>query len=391
VLDGRREPYELWFAALARAGRVDDALAVLDRWQGRALLDALSRPEPAMPLDLRDAASRIEKLTSWLPALASEALLDSAPARSAISQPGATDVLAIAVADGELWRATSSRGQFQLVDLGRFADRKDRIERFAAAPTDRALADELGQLLLDGQAGRATRDALRVVLDGPLSAFPVAALRSGGRALIAVRPIVRAPRLSVLACAPPSSEPPRAIAIADPAGDLPDARREAQAAAAVLGATSWVGSGATSPELFAAGRGDLLHVAIHAAGDVDGDALVLHDQTIHALEIAARSRGPALVVLAMRGGGSGARAGGGAPGAVVSAFLAAGSTQVVSALQPLSDAAALAVMSRFYRAGGAQDPVHVLADIQASLAGTGDTDWPGLVVWGRDQCRAGRP
>ena len=60
-------------------------------------------------------------------------------------------------------------------------------------------------------------------------------------------------------------------------------------------------------------------------------------------------------------------------------------------LRPLSDAGARELMTRFYRAGGAADAVHVLAALQAQLAGAGDTDWPDLAVFGRDLCAAGRP
>ena len=464
VLDGRREPYELWFSALARAGRVDDALAALDRWQGRALLDALSRPDRTLPLDLRDAASRIETTSSWLSIVAAAPGIGGTPgggppsgvapggvapggvatsgvapggvapggvasggvapggvapsggasggvapggvasggvapgggARGGVAPSGvasalrSADVLALVVADRELWRVTSSAGRVDLADLGPFAAVRDRIERFIAAPTDRALAGELGRVLLGDAAPRATRDALRVVLDGPLARLPVGALRSsGGRALISARPIVRATRLAAVACATPAPGAHRAVVIADAAGDLPGARHEAEDAAGRLGATSWIGAGAASPELFAAAPGDLLHLAVRAAGDADDSALALHDRSIRALEIAARTRGPALVVLSVRGGPGEPAAGRDLAG-LAGAFVAAGSTQVVAALRPLADDAARAVMARFYAAGGPDDPVGVLAEIQAQLATTEDTDWPALAVFGRDLCPTGR-
>ena len=49
VLSTRREPYELLFVALARAGRARDAMLAFDQWQGRTLLDAMARPSPLAP------------------------------------------------------------------------------------------------------------------------------------------------------------------------------------------------------------------------------------------------------------------------------------------------------------------------------------------------------
>jgi pentatricopeptide repeat protein len=384
VLSTRREPYELLFLALVRAGRVDEALDVFDQWQGRTLLDALARPSANAPVDLRGTAMRFDNLGAWLPAVAATPLMQTDPGRLAIAKLRSTDLLVLAVADHELVRVTSGGGRLDVVDLGPIASFTSRIEKFSATPTDRALAEDLGRLLVPDTVFRTTRDTLRVVLDGALSALPVAALRHGGRPLIAVRPIVRSPRISELACAAPPDAPRTATILADATGDLPGARSEAAALATLLGTTSAVGAGATSAALFAAGKSNLLHVAVHADIDASGGFLALYDQKLHALDISARRIGPPLVVLSACT--SALSNDYDLAGSLATAFLAGGSAQVVATLRPVSDAGAQELTSRFYRAGGAGDPVHVLASIQAALADTNNLDWPSFAVFGHDLC-----
>jgi pentatricopeptide repeat protein len=392
VLSTRREPYELLFTALARAGRVDEAVAVFDQWQGRSLLDALSKPLPAAPLDLRGAASRLENFGKWLPAVSNAPLMMQSLGRPVIEAVRSIDLLALAVADHHLWRITAAGGQVQLDDLGLFEALKERIDRFTVAPTDGALADELGQLLLRDTIVRTTPEALRVVLDGPLATLPVAALRRHGKPLIAVRPIIRASRVSEVACAARPTQPGTAIILADAGGDgaagaaLPEARAGARSIAALLGTTSSVGAAATSTALYAAKRNDVLHVAVHADIDAEGSYLALYDQKVHALDISARKLGPALVVLAACASALSNDLE--LAGSLVTAFLAGGSTQVMATLRPISDRGAHELTTRFYREGGANAPVRVLARLQASLAGTDNPDWPFFAVFGHDLCNS---
>jgi tetratricopeptide (TPR) repeat protein len=384
VLSTRRESYELLFLALARSGRIEQALDVFDQWQGRSLLDALSRPSGSAPVDLRATALRFENLGAWLPAASTAPLLQAGAGRLAIATLRSTDLFVLAVADRELVRVTSAGGQLDVVDLGPYASFAQRLEQFTATPTDPALAEQLGQLLVPSQVFRTTHETLRVVLDGPLSALPVAALRHAGRPLIADRPIVRSPRISEVACAEPRAARRTATVLADAVGDLPGARREAEELAALLGTTSAVGSLATSKALFSSGQSSLLHVAVHADIDASGGFLMLYDQKIHALDISARRLGPPLVVLSACASALSNDLE--LAGSLASAFLAGGSTQVVATLRPVSDTGAQQLTSRFYAAGGAGDPVHVLASVQTSLAETDNTDWPSFAVFGHELC-----
>lgn len=384
LLSSRREPYELLFIVLARTGRFEAALSVFDQWQGRTLLDAVSRSNSPQTIALRGVAKRLDKLGVWLPAASAAPLLRTDAGHALTADLRNTDVLALVIADGDLWCVTTGNGELHITDLGRLSALQDRLDRFQTHPTDQALADELGELILLGSTFRTTQDALRVVLDGPLSGLPIAALRRHGRALISVRPIVRAPRLSEIACKDTSHRSADAVVLADPRGNLPEARREAQLIASLLGTTSSVGPAATSTALFAAARGGILHVATHADIETDGGFLDLYDQAITALEISARAIGPALVVLAACDSALSNDAE--LAGALSTAFLAGGSTQVVATLRPISDTGTRNLITRFYRDGGARDPVRVLAHIQASLSNTDDTEWPSFAVFGHDFC-----
>jgi hypothetical protein len=386
VLSTRRMPYELLFVALARAGRVDDAVVALDRWQGRALLDALAEPSPRTSPGLLAAARRVSHLGTWLPVVSGTPLGVAAEPAQLLAALRTVDLLALVVAERDVWRVTASQGRLDIADLGPFAGLQDALDRFAAAPTEPALAGELGARLVLAAAVRATPAPLHVLLDGPLASLPVVALRRGGRPLIAIRPVVRVLRLPLIACTPSRPRARRTV-IADARSDLSDARREAGELSSVLGFTAAVGDAATSAALFQAAGSDVLHLAVHAAIGAGGGVLELRDRGVSALEISAARLGPPLVMLSACGSASAAADE--LAGSLAAGFLAAGSNQVVATLRPVSDAGARRLTTRFYSAGGMTDPVRALARIQAELADTGDTDWPRFAVFGHDTCSDG--
>jgi CHAT domain-containing protein len=252
-----------------------------------------------------------------------------------------------------------------------------------AAPTDAAATAALGALVLPDAIAQPTRAPLHVLLDGPTAALPIAALRHGGVPLAAIRPVVRVlgvPRTSCVDVAPRG----RAIAIADPDGTLAAAAAEATAVAERLGGDRFVGADATSARLFATAPDAVLHLAVHADVNALGGVLDLFDRDVSALEISARKLGPALVVLSACGSARAADIE--LAGSLATAFLAAGSRQVVATLRPVDDAGAREVATRFYDAGGADDPVRALAEVQAALAGTSNRDWPNFAVYGHARC-----
>jgi len=385
ILATRREPYEVLFTVFARAGQTEKAIEVFDQWQGRTMLDAMARPSPEAVPRLSSTASKVRGLGLWLPAV-SNAPLMKLDGRGVLETLRKIDLVALAVVEGDIWRITASRGKAPQIDQLQksLEELGDQLDRFRATPTDRALANELGALILPKEAVRDTREPLYVVLDAPLATLPFAALRRDDRPVIAARPVIRSPRLPAAAVSC-SARPGvgSAVVLADVAGDLPEARRESAQVASLFGATPLVGAAATSTALFAAKPDSLLHVAVHAGVDGSG-VLKLHDRAVSAPEISATKLNPALVVLSACSTAQSSDPE--AAGSLSTAFLAGGSAHVIATLRPVSDAGTLEITSRFYAARGVQDPVHVLADIQAKLANSENKDWPNFAVFGGDVC-----
>lgn len=388
ILDRRRLPYELRFAALARGQHVEEAAMVFDDWQGRTVQDWLATPRPIGSIDYRGVAAQVRRLDRWLQAASRAAFARSADRDAVLDTMQRTDLLALIVADDELWSLVASHGRPRLTKIGPWREIKERVSAFSGQPTDRQLASELGQLLVPDDLFRETSEVLHVLLDSQLQGLPVAALRHGGAPLIALRPITRVLRLPETRCVPAThARRATVLAVADPG--IPLAPAEGAVVAALLHTTSQTGAAATRDALLAAGGADVLHVAAHGVIGDDGVALQLADGHVFAAELPARHLGPPLVVLTACDAASSR-----VPelaGSLAAGFLAAGSQHVVATLRQISDASALQISANFYRYGGVSDPAHALARVQAELARTTNEDWPNMVVFGLDVCPGTAP
>src|SRR5262249_17235245 len=223
---------------------------------------------------------------------------------------------------------------------------------------------------------------------GEIAGLPVAALRVEGVPLIARRPVVHPPRLSQLGCVEPV-RPKHSLVIADAKGDLVNALLEAVDLATHYHFTPALGSAATSDAVFSAGPDDYVHLAVHAFVQPSGGALQLHDRRVSALEISARRTGPSLVFVAAC---SSAMANDGELAtSLATAFLAAGSPQVLATLRPVNDGGTAEIAKAFYAHDGIADPARALARIQTALAQTRNADWPNFVLYGHDICRKESP
>jgi tetratricopeptide (TPR) repeat protein len=385
VLSSRRQPYELLFTAYVQAKRIEDAFQVFDQWQGRTLLDELARPSTDPSLGLSKTAARVQNLGRWLPAVSRAPLMasDGRAGTDALAKLK-IDLVALAVAEHKVWRLTASRGQLRIDPLGDYEALEGRLDKFKTTPTDPVAAAELGELFLPEDVVYSTKDPLYMVLDAAFTSLPVVALRRNGQLLIAVRPVIRAPRFPVISECEPRAEIDSAVVLADAAGDLPDARRESSKVASRFSTTPLVGDAATSTALFAAKSDALLHVAVHADVDAGGGVLKLHDRAVFAPEVTANRLGPALVVLSACSTASSWDPE--SAGALSTAFLAAGSKRVIATLRSISDAGALELTTQFYSNRGAEDPARVLAEVQAKLAGSGNKEWPSFAVFGSEVC-----
>jgi tetratricopeptide (TPR) repeat protein len=391
VLASRRAAHELLFMVLAHTKRFAEAIAIFDQWQGHTLLEAMSRPELGKQPALAEMASKIESLRKLMPA-ASRAPLLSSGDRDVAGALRSLDLFALAIVDGNVWRMTAQRGQLRIDKLGSLNELSEELDKFQANPTDPALAAAAGERLVPAELFGET-STLHVVLDTQLASLPVVALRRGDKPLIAVRPVIRLPRLpsgpasaTDAACATPAGTG-GATVLADPDGSLPSARMESKEIAPLLATTPLVGASATSKALFAAKPSSVLHVAVHAGFDTYGGVLRLHDRPVSALEISTNKLGPPLVVLA--GCSTAGSADPELAGSLSTAFLASGSSQVIATLRPVTDEGAVDVMRRFYQRGGIADPVRTLAAIQTELAGSANKDWPNFAVFGNNGCASG--
>jgi hypothetical protein len=354
----------------------------IDAWQGRTVQDALERPRPPASLDHQGITEQITRLGRWLPLASQSTFARSPDLESVLSTMRGIDLLALIVADGDVWRLTANHGPPQLSRIATLVEVQGLAADFYGHPTDVKLASALGALLLPDESFRATRDVLHVLVDVRLKGLPVAALRRGPMALIEMRPIVRVLRLPETRCVH-AARSGHATVLADPGGDLEMAQKEGEEVARLLHTTSKAGAAATKAALLAAAHDAVLHVAAHATTGVDS-TIKLADCEMSALEISARRVAPSLVMLsacnAARSDDSELA------GSLAAGFLAAGSQNVIATLRPITDAGALAVSKHFYLAGGVADPARALQAAQAALVGTSNTDWPYFTVFGSDVC-----
>jgi tetratricopeptide (TPR) repeat protein len=392
VLEKRRAPYELLFTALARSQQIEEAAMAFDAWQGRTVQDALATPRPPASLSFRGIADQVTRLDAWLQ-VASPALFAPNHDKAAVLHTmQGIDLLALIVADGDVWSLVANHGPPRLSKIKPLAEILNLVEDFRGHPTDLKLASDLGALLLPDDAFRKTHEVLHVLVDGQLGqsgegggfgGLPVAALRHGGTPLIAMRPIVRLLRLPETRCVH-VIRTGHATVIGAPGPRIPDALAEAEQVAGLLRTTSKIGPAATKEALFAAKNDSVLHIAAHGTMGMDGASLELVDGEVPALAIWAHRVAPSLAVLsacdAVTANDSELA------GSLAAGFLGAGSQHVVATLRSISDSGALEISTRFYGEGGVADPARALAIVQSALANTSNTDWPNVAVFGPDVC-----
>jgi tetratricopeptide (TPR) repeat protein len=386
VLAKRRASYELLFTALARGQQIEAAAMIFDEWQGRTVQDALATPRPPASLGYRGVADQVTRLGAWL-RVASQAAFARSPDRDSVLRTmQGIDLLALIVANDEVWRLVASHGPPRLSRIKPLAEIQELVGEFLGHPTDAKLASELGALLLPDDSFQATREVLHVLVDGRLGGLPVAALRRGAAPLIAMRPIVRVLRLPETRCVHVTRSG-HATVLAAPDAKIPNALAEAAQVAGLLHTTSKTGAAATRAALFAAADDAVLHVAAHGTMG----ALVLADGEVSALEIPVRRLAPSLAVLMACDAATSNEFEFELAGSLAAGFLGAGSQHVVATLRSISDTGALEISTGFYRHGGVADPARALAAVQSALAKTNNTDWPNVAVFGPDVCLEGAP
>lgn len=365
MLPRRRAPYAALFALLARAGRVDEALAALEAFTARSLLDALARAEGG------DASTRAETIA---------ALRSGLGAAGAAVDLGAREILVHVEAADRLWVVhRAARGVVSIVDRGDLGATARLIDRLAADLDDDAAARELGARLIPKAIG-AGDQPLFVVPTGRFLGLAYAALRRGEERLIDQRPVVLAPSLRSFATRPLVAQPSGSLVIADADGSLPAAREEASEVARRIGTTPRTGSSATRA-LLGGGSFEVLHLGVHSGLDAEGAWLSLHDGRWTSRDVLGSKLHAEVVVLASCASASTRREE--LWGSLAAAFLANGSGAVIATLGSVDDRDARALVGALYRHDLESDPARALAAAQRDLARSlPPRRWASFVVYG---------
>lgn len=363
VAASHRQPFLRLLGLHARRAEWPDALRLVMELDALALL---ATERSALPLPMELAAAGKPRPPADLPPVPQ--LLEAWRGRR----------LSILVSDErQLWRLQLQGGQVTGQAVGSAAELEALARTLEADPGNAVAAAALGAAIVPA-TGLATSLAtslatisaapsIDVLLIGPLSRTPLAALTLDGRPLADRAPLVRV--LGVLPLrtdparlaergepdAPAEPVPPTrralSVVLGDPRGDLPGARAEAATVAAALGATPLLGAEATRRALAEASDTGLLHVAAHAVLDARGPLLLLADGAVGRDELLARPGAPSVVVLASCGSAV-ARDDAGW-GSLAGAYLAAGADFVIASAWSVDDASTRRFVEELYTAPAA--------------------------------------
>ncbi|HEX5496680.1 MAG TPA: CHAT domain-containing protein [Mycobacteriales bacterium] len=298
---------------------------------------------------------------------------------------GEVALLEFVAHDGVLSVVSIVDGRLRLRALGRLAEVRDLVDRLPFAlhrlirhTTSRA-SRSAARTLLEHTAARLDQILLRplpevvgrplvLVPTGPLQSLPWSILPS-----CAGRPVTVSPSASLwrAACTRPPAETGRVTVAAGP--DLPAARFEAEAVAAIHGTTALLGPAATVGAVAAALNGaNVAHFASHGRVRADNplfSSLWLSDGPLMVYDLERLDRLPRTVVLAACDSGRPVVRAGDELLGLSATFLARGTTQLVAPVLPVPDAETAPVMIAFHRLLAAGQPAAVaLASAQRSMA-----------------------
>ena len=388
----KRRPYARLFALRADRGDSAGAFAVWDRYQRRAFVQTfLPASESGRDVDpspvaaAQEARQRLVFLSQILPNVTASPVARPVAGQSAgcALPPRWLSGLFYFHGIDHLYVIAVDRGAIR---IHRVAEPLDRlialVARFVANPDDDAVAARLGSLLVPAGAPPASAGGTLFISPAqPLAELPFAALRVRGRRLVEHAALAVIPSLGALdRPRPPSGA--AALVLADPGGDLPGARAEADETAAVLGVRALVGGEASRQGLVARRDAGFLHLATHSGVGPRGPWLALSDGPLRADELVGLKLRPRTVVMPTC-----ASAVGTAPGvspSLAASFLAAGAETVIGALRSVDDGVSRRFVRDFYAAGGAAgDAVGALGRVQRQWARyRPPTEWAAFVALG---------
>lgn len=263
--------------------------------------------------------------------------------------------IAIAPAAREIGRSRERAYRMRVVggelsgeDVGDAKEVRRLAEDLYTDPGDAVIGRLLGRIMIPPGDSPTTLDVLAI---GVLGKAPLTALRGeDGAPIIARRPLARVVALRAERIQATGRGAP--VVLADPTGDLPDARREGQLVADALGAGARVfGLDVARPATLSAfdesGNAELLHVAGHADGDEEGRFLALANSKVRPAHIVKERIAPQIAVLASCGSFAAQDHEGW--GSLATALLEAGTSTVIATDRTVPDNASLVLMQAFYR------------------------------------------
>lgn len=362
LMANRQQPYDALFDLLAESGDAVGALSVLEASLASRLDDNIVTATESTGSTVDDALRRSEARRTLGQARA------GIPRRPRNPQGQNVHFAAFVTSDNHAWALIRAGGHTELERIGLSPTELCALMEKFGEDFDDATAVRLGKTLFP--AARLARLGPRFAVILPVCArnFPVAALRIGAGRLIDEAAVSVAPDVSTVVRLHEDrdQEVPTGDVFADPKGDLPAARREAEWTGRTTGAFVRLGDMASETTLESLGFRQLLHFATHTEVDVAGPALVLADKNLTVADILRHRIRADLVVLASCHSGSSLRTT--AAETLSTAFLRAGSGAVLATLRSVEDRAAFDVIRAFYEAGGLADPAGALARVQRKLA-----------------------
>ena len=379
----RIEAYERLVALKLRRGQFLDAFEYAERGKARAILDRLGAGRPLWNLPATHPEIRAMLAASERPVVLIEYFLCG-------------DRLAVFAirADAEV--------QATLLDVDHAELRRFTLANFGTASRVRDLIvsglDELWHsfdpLVAPVAEWSRPGDVVVFVPHGVMHYLPLHTLRIGGEALIRRNPVSYAPSASVLRlCRHAESDRDGRVAVfGDPRADLPHARTEAAAVAALFDLEPLLGA-AVTPESFAkcAAGATLVHYAGHSSFDVDdamASGLHLASEVLPARRIQdLPDLRPRIVTLSGCETGVNKRHPGDELIGLTRAFLSAGAATVVASLWRVADASTAHLMRVFYgrlaRGDAAVDALRAaMLDVEAQPERSSIYHWAPFIIIG---------
>lgn len=361
-----RQPAMQLFGLYAGSGMWHEALEVVATLDP-AEITAIDSPRELSPSSIEPSQRRSSEYQDAL-------TLDRHSGAEVILSAWRGRLLVAIVPDGtRMWRLVVEDGAVTGTDVGD----ADELERLAigleADPDTQVMAERLADVIIPPKIPAGA--TLDVLLVGQISRTPLAALRDHAGVLANVR-FARAFALTPRAARPRTTA--SAVILADPTHGLPTAVDEtAVVTAAIDDARTFIGPAATAAAFATARDASLLHLALHTDFGPDGPGIPLADGVVRGREIMSLYPAPSIVVLSTCGGASDHSGW----SSLSSAFLAAGTDDVVATPWTIEDDAALQIIRAFYRHGGAHDPVVALSAAQRELSSTlSARAWAGFTV-----------